>query len=517
MPRYDVIVIGGGHNGLTTAALLAARGRKVVLLERRPVLGGLAVGDEFHPGFTAAGLLHDTSGLRGHLVEALDLARNGLALTAAPPAVFSPQDPNRGPGLLLHHDPARAAAEIEAHSAADVQRYGEYRAFIERIRSFAGRLFDTEPPALVGPAASTWLLLRRGLALRRLGRRDMMELLRIGPMCVADWLNECFETELLRCTLAAPALAGTSAGPWSPGTAANLLRLETMAGRAVGAGPAALIGALAEAARRRGVDVRLEAEVRHIRTAGGAVKGVTLSDGEPIDARVVASSCDPKQTFLDLLSPPAITPKLHHQISTLRCRGSTAKIDLALRGPLRFSCRPELEIEHARVAERIDDMERASDAIKYGRCSEIPVLDVYVPPPPPPPPGHDGEDRRVVSIVAHFAPHDLDSGWTDAARERLGDTAVATLARYAPDLPGRIIARRVLTPVDIERRYGVTGGHIHHVEHALDQMIVRPAPQCARYATPIRGLYLCGSGSHPGGGLTGAPGALAAAAVLRSR
>ncbi|MCZ6597568.1 MAG: NAD(P)/FAD-dependent oxidoreductase [Planctomycetota bacterium] len=513
MTSYDIIVIGGGHNGLTTAALLAARGRKVVLLERQAVLGGLAVGDEFHPGFTSAGLLHDTSVLRGHLVEALDLARNGLALTAQPPAVFSPQDPDRGPGLLLHHDPAEAAGEIEAHSAADVQRYGEYRAFIERIRSFAGRLFDTEPPALVGPAASTWSLLRRGLALRRLGRRDMMELLRIGPMCVADWMNEWFESELLRCTLASPALTGTSAGPWSPGTAANLLRLESLAGRAVGAGPAALICALEQAARRHGVDVRLESEVRHIRTAGGAVEGVDLTDGEPIDTRVVAASCDPKQTFLKLLSPPAITPKLHHQIGTLRCRGSTAKVDLALRGPLRFSCRPELEIEHARVAETIDDMERASDAIKYGRCSEIPVLDVYVPSPPPP--EHDGEDRRVVSIVAHFAPHDLASGWTDTERERLGDTVVATLARYAPDLQGRIIARRVLTPVDIEARYGVTGGHIHHVEHALDQMIVRPAPQCARYATPIRGLYLCGSGSHPGGGLTGAPGALAAAAVLR--
>jgi len=506
MRRYDVIVIGGGHNGLATAALLAGNGRSVVVLERRAVVGGLAVGEEFHPGFTSIGLLHDTTGFRPGLVENLKLIE--------PPPVFVAQDPADGSGLLLHHDPALAAGEIEAHSAADARRYDDYRRFIQRIRPFTRGLFDREPPALTGDAASLWSLAGRGLALRRLGRSDMMELLRIAPMCLADWLNEWFETELLRCTLALPAIAGTRTGPWSPGTVANLLRLESMAGKAVAGGPKTVIDALEDAARQRGVDIRVQAEVRHIRTADGAVVGVTLSDGETIDAGVVAASCDPKQVFLKLLSPSVVTPKLNHQIDKLRCSGTTAKVDLALRGPLRFACREDLEIEHARICTTINDMERAFDETKYRRYSRQPVLDVFVPTVSTPRLAPDGQ--HVVSIVAHFAPYDLDSGWTDADRETLGDTVVATLGRYAPELSSQVIARQVLSPVDIERRYGVTGGHIHHVEHALDQMLVRPAPQCARYATPLGGLYLCGSGSHPGGGLTGAPGALAAVAVLRT-
>ena len=258
------------------------------------------------------------------------------------------------------------------------------------------------------------------------------------------------------------------------------------------------------------MDIRTDAEVRHIRTSGDGVAGVTLADGETIDAPVVAASCDPKQVFLELVDPAVVTPTLNHHVDKLRGSGTTAKVDLAVSGPLRFACRGDLDVERAHVVTTIDDMERAFDATKYGRCSEQPVLDVYTPT------GQAPDGRFVVSIVTHFAPHDLAGGWTDAARERLGDAVVETLARYAPDLAGQVIARRVLTPVDIETRYGVTGGHIHHVEHALDQMVVRPVPQCARYATPIRGLYLCGSGSHPGGGLTGGPGMLASAAILKA-
>jgi phytoene dehydrogenase-like protein len=515
MSAPDVIVIGGGHNGLTTAALLAGSGRKVVLLERRAVLGGLAVGDRFHPGFTSAGLLHDTSGLRGHLVKRLDLGREGLTLTAEPPSVFGPQDPDDGPGLLLHHDAERSAGEIRAHSASDVVRYAEYRAFLGRIAPFVRRLLDGEPPEFYAGAANMWSLATRGLALRRLGRETMLELMRIGPMSVADWLGEWFETELLASMLALPALAATRAGPRSPGTAANLLRVEALADRAVQGGTTALIDALAAAARRRGVDIRLECEVRSIRADDGVVQGVELGDGERIDAPVVAASCDPKQTFLQFLPAASTTPTLLHRIDKYRARGSTAKVNLALGGPLRFSCRPDLEVEHARVGETIDGIERAFDATKYGRSSADPILDVHVPSVSDPslaPAGHS-----VVSIVAHFVPYELETGWTDEARERLGESVVTTLGRYAPRLTDQIIAREVLTPVDIERRYRVTGGHIHHGEHALDQLLVRPCPSCANYATPIGGLYLCGSGSHPGGGLTGGPGALAAAAVLGRR
>jgi phytoene dehydrogenase-like protein len=377
---------------------------------------------------------------------------------------------------------------------------------LSRIAPFTRSLFDNGPPTLTGSAASIWPLASRGLALRLLGRVTMLELLRVGPMCLADWLNESFESDLLKVTLAAPALAGTRAGPWSPGTAANLLRLEALAGNTVEGGAPALIDALENAAAQRGVEIRLGSEVSRIRTAAGVVEGVELAGGAQIDAPVVLSSCDPKRTFLHLLGATAISPKLGHQIDKLRSSGTTAKVDLALREPLRFACRPDLEIEHAGLGcSTIDDLERAFDGVKYRQCSGAPLLDVHVPAP------------NVASILVHFAPHDLEGGWTDSRREKLGDLVISTLARYAPGVETIIEARNVLTPPDIEERYGVTGGHIHHIEHALDQMITRPAPSCARYATPIEGLYLCGSGSHPGGGLTGGPGALCAAAVLRRK
>ncbi len=352
----------------------------------------------------------------------------------------------------------------------------------------------------------------------------MLDLLRIVPMCVADWLNEWFETELLKSVLAGPAIQGTFMGPWSPGSNANLLRWEGLAAPSIPGGPKALIDALAGAAKATGVDLRTNAEVSRVRVSGDRVEGVTLADGETIDAPVVAASCDPKGTLLHLLGGCDVTPKLAHRIKTYRMCGTTAKVNLALAAPLRFACRPDLEVEFARTGETLDDMERAFDAVKYRRFSVAPILDIYAPrtagsedPQAPSLASQAAGDGpgHVVSILAHFAPYDLDGGWGDDKRERLGDTIIEALCRHAPDVRGSIVAREVLTPVDIERRYGLTGGHIHHGDHALDQLLVRPTPECARYATPIEGLFLCGSGSHPGGGLTCVPGALAASAMLK--
>ncbi|MFQ5494849.1 MAG: phytoene desaturase family protein [Phycisphaerae bacterium] len=540
--RYDVLVIGGGHNGLTAGAMLAKRGRKVLVLERQERGGGLAVGDEFHPGCRAPGMLHDTTCVSPGVIDGLALEPCGLTLTTGTPAVFIPQRDGEGQngsdrqtggsrGLILHHDPDLAAEEIAAHSPRDAERYAEYRAFFGRVGRFVNGLFRRRPPTMSGGAGDLFELISRGVALRRLGRKDMLELLRVGPMCVADWLGEWFESELLRCALAAPAVDGMFAGPWSPGTSANLLRHEAMAGRAVIGGGPALIDALLASATQQGVEVRTSAEVERIRVSGGRVEGVTLAGGESIDAPIVACSCDPKQTFLKLVDPGCLTTKLREDIRSLRMRGTTAKVNLALSGPLRFACRPDYNAEHARIGGTLDEMERAFDAVKYGRMSRSPILDVYVsavagpehtaalrPAMPPdssatPPDAQD--ERTVVSIVAHFAPYDLADGWNDERRQQLGDSVVDRLSEYAPDLKSSIVGREILTPVDIERRYGVAGGHIHHGEHALDQMIVRPCPSCARYATPIDGLYLCGSGSHPGGGLTCDPGALAAEAIER--
>jgi phytoene dehydrogenase-like protein len=373
MSRTEVVVIGAGHNGLTAAALLAKEGRKVLILERRSIVGGLAAGEEFHAGFRSAGLLHDTTGLRPEVVATLELERHGLTLTPEPPAVFAPE--RRGRGLLLGHSAERTAAEIGSFSPRDAERYREYRAFLRRVSSVTDRLFTEAPPDLTEDGwGGRWRLAMRGIALRRLGHRDLTELLRLIPMAVADWLREWFETELLGGLLAGPAILGSFVGPYSPGTGANLLRWEAAAGRAATRGPQSVIDALQASARSQGVEVRTEARVRAIRVSGGRVQGVTLDDGEEIDAPIVASSCDPRQVFLQLVSSSHLPLKLEHRISKYRMNGTSAKVNLALSSPLRFSCRPELEPVYARTGETFDEMERAFDAAKYGRFSDATSL-----------------------------------------------------------------------------------------------------------------------------------------------
>jgi phytoene dehydrogenase-like protein len=341
----------------------------------------------------------------------------------------------------------------------------------------------------------------------------MREILRLGPMCVADWLGEWFETELLRSVLAGPSLEGAFLGPWSPGTNANLFRREALAGPAVSRGPQALVDALVRAAESHGATIRFAAPVDSIRVAAGRVEGVGVDGGEPVDARAVVATCDPRSALLGLLGRSDRAPSVERNVAAYRSLGCTAKIHLALRRPLRFAGRPDLSAAYVRTGETLDDMERAFDAAKYGRFSSTPILDVHVPTIADPalaPPGH-----HVASILASFAPHDLAGGWTEERREALGDAVVAALERHAPALRDAIVAREVLAPPDLEERYGLTGGHLFHGDHALDQLLVRPVPECARYRTPIAGLFLGGSGSHPGGGITCGPGRLAAAAVLR--
>lgn len=501
---YDIIIIGAGHNGLTCAATLAKKGRKVLVLERRDVVGGLAVGDVFHKGCRAVGLFHETSYVRRSVIDALNLSRFGLELLPESPAVFAPEI--NGRGLLL----GSGGGEL---AGSDIERYADFRAFLSRIGKFTRRLLNDLPPdILAGDSGNMLELMSSGLALRRLGRTDMLEFMRVTPMSLNDWLGEWFESELLKCLIAAPALMGTMTGSRSPGGAGNLIRCESLSSRAVRGGPLALITALETAAKSYGAEISTSSEVNAIRLADGRVEGVTLAGGETFDAPIIAASCDPKTTFLDLVGGRTLQPVFQERVEHIRMRGTTAKVNLALSAPLRFACRPDLHVERARVGETLTELEKAYDAVKYRQFSDAPVLDIYAP-------AVDGESdgmTNTLSIIAHFVPYDLDGGWSDAKRERLGDAVVDSLARYAPELKSSIVAREVLSPVDIERRFGATGGHIHHGEHALDQLIVRPTPECARYQTPIAGLYLCGSGSHPGGDLTCAPGSLAAAVISKS-
>ncbi len=500
--KWDVIIIGAGHNGLTCAATLAKRGRKVLVLERRDVVGGLAVGDVFHEGCRAVGLFHETSYVRPAVVDALNLSSYGLELLPESPTIFAPE--LNGPGLLLDSD----GSEL---GETDRERFDQYRAFISRIRKFTSRLVDALPPDLVASGLGNMMeLISDGIAIRRLGRGDMLELLRVAPMSLADWLGEWFESELLQSLLAAPALMGTISGPRSPGGVGNLIRCESLTGRSVRGGAAALIAALQASAKSCGVEIRTGCDVSRIRLSGGRVEGVTLADDDTLDASIVAASCDVKTTFLNLVGGRQIDPVFQENVEHIRMRGTTAKMNLALSSPLRFSCRPDLRVQRARIGETLNELEKAHDAVKYRQFSDVPMLDVYCPV------TEDQSGSAVVSIIAHFVPYELDGGWSDTQREQLGDAVVRSLARYAPEVKSSIVGRELLSPDDIEQRFGATGGHIHHGEHALDQLVIRPTPECARFATPLAGLFLCGSGSHPGGGLTCAPGYLAAAVIAKS-
>lgn len=509
---YDVVVIGAGHNGLTAACFLAKSGRRVLVLERRGVTGGLCAGEEFAPGYKTAGLLHDTTGVRRWVADALLLHEHGLSFAPEPVGVLSPQRGDRG--LLMSGDPQRDAEQLGTGSSDDAKQYAEFRKFLSKVHGVVSDFMNEAPADWIDMGAGgTTRIFRQALDIRRLGRRDMIELFRIAPMCVADWLNEWFESELLKCSLAGPVLQGTWCGPWSPGTATNLLLRECVAGAPVEGGPAAVAFALERAVKHYGAEVRTGSAVDRIRINNGRVEGVRLADGEEIDARLVLSSCDPKVTFLSLLSPNEISPKFQSRLRSWRMRGTTAKVNLALSKPLDFAHREGDTFEYARTGEELDAMERAFDPVKYRQLPDRPLLDIYIPSIARPELAPDG--HAVASILVHFVPYDLDGGWTDDARNRLGDTVVAELEAYVPGVGSTIESREVLTPLDIENRYAVTGGHIHHGEHGLDQIAVRPTPETSRYTTPLDGLFLCGGGTHPGGGVTCAPGALAARVISK--
>ncbi len=511
---YDTIVIGAGHNGLTAAGLLARGGRRVLVVERRGEVGGLASSTEFNPGYRTAGILHDTTGVRASVIKDLDLEKHGLRRRSEPVPVFLPE--RKGTGLLLHRDPSKAAPEINSFSARDADRYAKYQAFHSRLGRFLLPLLNGPSPPVAGNDRSDfWGMIKAGMNMRRLGRKEMIEFLRLAPMPLRDWMEESFETPLLQSALAAPGLSASLLGPWSPGTATGLMMYEAVRGAGIQGGAPALVRALLAACESRGVEVRLNESVSRIRLRAGVVVGVTLAGGEELDGSMVASSCDPRTTFLDLMTPRDLPLDLERGMQNFKARGNVAKVHLALTGPLAFACRPDLEPENIRIGESLVSLEKAFDCVKYGEMPVEPCLDVAVPSLSDPSLAPDG--GHVVSILVYAVPPTGTLEWTDARREELGDLVVSRLASYAPELRDRIVGREVLTPLDLEREYGLNGGHLYHGEQGLDQVLfMRPVPTCAQYSTPLEGLWLCGSGSHPGGGITCGPGMIAAAAILNS-
>jgi len=505
--RADTVVIGAGHNGLTVAARLAGRGRKVVVLERRPVIGGLAAVEEFHPGYRSPGPLRDTGLIRPHIHRELRLGRYGVQMAAAAPTWLAPT--NGGHGLLLREG---HNSSVEGLPAEELAAYERFRSFIARYRSILTRAYDEPPLNWIDPASSgAGRLAGLALRLRSLGRDGMLELLRLPPMSAADWLDEWFGNGLLQCGLALPAVRCGYQGPRSPGSNLNLLLLQALGGESCATGAAGLIEGLRLAATEAGAEIRTEAEVRQLLVDSSGIRGVELADGSTIEVSRVAASCDPRETFLRLTPAGAISSQLAWRIGNWRTRGTLAFMRLALAAPLPRSAGPDGPFSSVRTGDDLVQLEQAFDAVKYGQFSAEPLLEVDCPSAIDPtlaPEGH-----AVLSVLVHFAPYELREGWSDESRAALKRTVVDRIDRLFPGSAASVVACDLLTPADLETRFGVAGGQLWHGEHALDQWLVRPAPECGGMSTPIHGLFLCGSGSHPGGGLSCGPGWLAAQAL----
>jgi phytoene dehydrogenase-like protein len=519
MARRAIVVIGAGHNGLVAAAYLAKAGHRVMVLERSQEVGGILRGAEIAPGFRAPGIAHTVGRLRRSVVDDLGLRDHGLELLEPEVRVFAPQPD--GSSVTFWSDPARTADELRARSPSDADAWMPFDRKVRAVAGFLAAVNAARPPDLRGPTPSDVLTgARLGLAFRRLGGSVGREAIRWMPMAVADMVQEVFEDEAVRGPLATRGVLFTALGPWSAGSAAVFLNDSAgndggAAGTAVfvRGGTEGLAAALSDAASEAGAEIRTRAEVVAIRSRNERIAGVTLADGTGIDAGTVVSAADPRRT-LELCDPVELGPSLVWRRGNIRQSGATAKVNLALSGLPSFHDEPERLMGRIVIAPSIDYVERASDARKYGAVAEEPWIEATIPT------LVDGslapEGKHVMSAIVQSAPRSLREGTWGDERERLGTLVVKTLERFAPGLGELVEATQVVTPEDLERDYALTGGHVQHAEPGLDQYFAwRPLNGAARYRFVLDGLYLAGSGAHPGGGITGGPGANAAR-VIRS-
>ena len=523
--KYDAIIVGGGHNGLVTAAYLARAGRKVLVLERREMVGGCAVTEEIWPGYRVSTGAYLSSLLQDRIVRELELERFGYHVDPKDPAFFSVFPDGRH--FFMWQDRAKTLAEIGKFSRRDAEVYPAYEDQLERLaRVVEELLLETPPPFPPHGMLDFVDYLKLAGRLRRLAAKDIVALVKIFTQSAAELLDEWFESEQVKVTLATDGVIGANGGPRSPGTAYILLH-HCMGGVGghrglwgfVRGGMGAVSEAIAGSARAKGAVIRTNASVRRVLVRAGRADAVVLESGEEIEAAAIASNLDPKATFLHLLENGGLDPDFASAIRKFRIEGTSAKINLALSGLPEFTAYPGSPGTHHRatmhICPSIEYVERAWDDAKYGRPSERPLLELTIPTmydPSLAPPGH-----HIMGIFLQYAPYTLRGGSWDELREPFGDRVIDLVAEYAPNIRALIEHRQVLTPLDLERRFGITGGNIFHGEMSLDQMFVmRPVAGWARYRTPVPGLYLCGSGSHPGGGVMGAPGYNCAREMLRS-
>jgi len=522
--KYDAIVIGGGHNGLVHAAYLARAGRRVLVLERRHVLGGAAVTEEVFPGFRFSVCSYVVSLLRPQIIRELDLPRHGFEVLPLD-GTFTPMPDNNY--LWRVNDHGRTRREIVRHSRLDAEAYDEYgRAMIDMAR-FVKPMIDARAPdpLSLGPG-NVRELVRIGRRFQNLSSEARYRLVQLITMSAVDFLDQWFETDVLKATMAASGIIGTFLGVRSPGTAYVLL--HHYMGEIDGAyrswgfakgGTGAISNAIASAAREAGAEIRTSAGVRKILTRGGRATGVVLDNGDQIESTIVSSAVDPRLTFLRFLDSRDLPDDFVDEVRRYKFRGSSGKVNLALDALPNFTCLPGSG-PHLRgaisISPSVDYMERAYDEAKYGHYSRRPYLDVVIPSltdPSVAPPG-----KHVLSCFVQYAPYALKNGTWDEQRQKFGDTVVETLSEHAPNLKNIILHRQVVTPLDLEREWGLSEGNIFQGELALEQLLfLRPVPGWARYRTPIKNLFMCGSATHPGGGIMGAPGRNAALEILGGR
>jgi len=520
--KYDAIIIGVGHNGLVNAAYLARAGKKVLVLERRHVLGGAAVTEEVFPGFKFSVCSYVVSLLRPEIIRELDLPSHGLEILPLD-GTFTPM--LSGDYLWRVNDHAKTRREIARHSKLDAEAYEEYGKAMAQMARFVKPILNMMPP---NPAR---LSIREIRDLLFLGRRfqslpgpDQYNQVQLMTMSAADFLDQWFETDVLKATMSASGIIGTFLGVRSPGTAYVLL--HHYMGEIDGAfrswgfargGTGAISNAIADAAREAGVEIRTESPIARILVKSGQARGVALANGDEIAAEVVSSSVDPNLTFLKMIEPGQLPDDFLEEVRRYKFRGSSGKVNLALDALPDFKCLPGPGA-HLRgaisISPSVDYMERAYDEAKYGHYSSRPYIDMVIPTltdPSVAPPG-----KHVMSCFVQYAPYKLKEGTWDEQRDAFGDNVINAISEYAPNLKNIILHRQVLTPLDLERDFGLTEGNIFQGELTLEQLFfLRPVPGWAQYRTPVKNLYMCGSATHPGGGIMGAPGRLAAMQILK--